>query len=77
MSESKKEMIARVQSMANPSGTWDLSENDIEALGFVVKTRAQLIEALNKVLPHAVAARYADHPDIVYAVSAIKETELD
>ena len=32
MNESFKEQLERVESMANPSGTWDLSDNDTAAL---------------------------------------------
>jgi len=32
MTETFKEQLERVESMSNPSGTWDLSDNDMAAL---------------------------------------------
>ncbi len=49
--ESEREMLSRVESMASGSQTWDLSKNDIEALKYVLKSRAEM-EAYIKRIDH-------------------------
>lgn len=48
------DMVSRVESMASGSATWDLSDNDLKALKFVLEERAALWAALKAILdePH-------------------------
>ena len=49
MAETFKEQLERVESMANPSGSWDLSDNDMAALSALLDhykgAQQQLTEA--------------------------------
>ncbi len=46
--ETPEEMLSRVELMASGSQTWDLSKNDIEALKYVLKSRKQMDEYIDK-----------------------------
>lgn len=50
--ESHDEQIARVGCMASGDPTWDLSDNDVEALKTVLKDRAELLNTLKSALAY-------------------------
>lgn len=56
MSESNNDKLRRVVQMATGSPTWDLSDNDIAALQYVLNSRTEAFEALNDIL------KTPDHP---------------
>lgn len=45
--QSEQEMLSRVESMASGSQTWDLSKNDLEALKYVLESRADFERRMN------------------------------
>jgi hypothetical protein len=47
--ESRLEMLSRVESMARPISTWDLSDNDIAAITEVLTQRAVALAKLREV----------------------------
>lgn len=50
MNETHAEQIARVEMMAESQETWDLSENDTQALVTVLTDRNELLKALRECL---------------------------
>jgi len=48
MSETHAEKIARVEMMAEGQDTWDLSDNDTEALTVILRERSDLLKALRE-----------------------------
>lgn len=44
--ETFKEQLGRLESMAEPSGTWDLSDKDKEAIGAILASHRHLLEVL-------------------------------